>query len=187
MSAFFDAFWPNLAATLLGVVFGIPIALFINRRFFEHQRKFESDQAARRLGDAIAVLIGACRYNVKILDSMCEASLIGHVMHSPDLRLTTWDAVGSVLTNSCADPDLLQMLSHHWLRLRRIQSLSDEIFAREVAGALPAIEDKKVTQLFWQILHDNARDLAAHASEAVERLDELLKKTGISANAKVAS
>lgn len=187
MSAFLDAFWPNLAATLFGVVIGIPIALSINRRLFENQRKFESDQSARRLGDAIAVLVGACRYNAGVLDSMREASLIGEVMHSPDLRLTTWDSVGNVLTSSCANPELLQMLSHHWLRLHRIQALSDEIFAREVAGALPAIEDKEVTQQFWQILHDNARDLAVHAFEAVEKLEELRKQMGNPADAKIVS
>lgn len=187
MSLFFDAFWPNLAATLLGVMLGIPIALFINRYFVEHQRKFESDQNKQRLSDAIEVLMGACQYNIKVLDSMRECSLVRRVMHNPDLRITTWDAVGGVLASSCPDPELLQMLSHHWLRLHRIQALSDEIFSREVAGSLPAIEDKDVAREFWQVLHDNARDLAAHASEAVEKLDRLSVPMGMPANAKSAS
>lgn len=187
MSSFFEAFWPNMAATLFGVVFGIPIALFINRHFFEHQRKFESAQTTRRLGDAIAVLVGACQYNVRVLDAMRECSLSGRVMHNPDLRLTTWDAVGGILANNCPDPELLQMLSHHWARLIRIQALSDEIFAREIAGSLPPIKDNEVALEFWLVLHDNARDLAVHALEAVQKLDELRAQLGIPANAKAGS
>jgi hypothetical protein len=65
------------------------------------------------------------------------------------------------------------LLSHHWLRLRRIQALSDEIFAREVAKSLPPIEDQSVVVEFWKVLHGNARNLSAHAMEAITMLEAL--------------
>ena len=68
------------------------------------------------------------------------------------------------------------MLSHHWLRLQRIQSLSDEIFAREVAKSLPPIEDQEVVLEFWRVLHGNARNLSAHAGEAIGMLEGLKSK-----------
>ncbi len=173
MTPFLDAFWPNLAATVLGVVLGVPIALFLNRHLLERQRRFEAAETNRRLMNAIDVLAGACQYNIKVLDTMRELSLSGQVMHNPDLRLTTWDAVGTILSSSCSEPDLLQMLSHHWLRLRRIQILSDEIFAREVAKSLPAITDQGVAREFWQVLHDSALSLSVHASEAEQKLGQL--------------
>ncbi len=183
MAGFLDAFWPNLAATVLGVVLGVPIALFLNRYLLQHQRRFESAEMNRRLRGAIDVLVDACQYNIKVLNTMRELSLSGRVMHSPDLRLTTWDSVGTILSSSCSEPGLLQMLSHHWLRLHRIQALSDEIFAREVAKSLPAITDQDVAQEFWQVLHDSALNLSAHASEAVQKLEQL--KTQIAATCEI--
>ncbi len=176
MSAFFQAFWPNLAATVLGIALGVPIALVLNRRIFEYQRRFETGEQYRRLCDAIDVLVGACEYNIKILDKMRELSLSGRVMHNPDLRLTTWDAVGSILARNSSEPELLQILSHHWLRLRNIQDLNEEIFAREVVKSLPQIKDQEMAREFWQVLHDSALNLSAHAKEAAAKLSTLKAK-----------
>ncbi len=93
-------------------------------------------------------------------------------MHKPDLRITTWDSVGSILATGTSDAMLLQLLSHHWLRLHRIQALSDEIFAREVAKSLPALNDEALVLEFWKNLYLNARDLAAHAAEAITLLEK---------------
>ena len=172
MDAFLTGFWPNLAATILGVIIAAPIALALDRRLLEYQRKLEEKRLLGRVRDAIDVLIGACRYNGKLLDDMRELSTKGIVMRNPDLRLTTWDAVGSIFAEGCPEPELMQMLSHHWLRLKRVQELSDEIFAREVAKSLPFIEDNTVVKQYWQTLHDTTFDLAAHAKQAVDWLRE---------------
>lgn len=178
MTAFFEAFWPNLAATVIGIALGVPIALYLNRQFTAHQRRLEEAEIRRHLHSAIDVLIDACEYNIKVLDSIRELSLSGQVMRSPDLRLTTWDAVGDVLSHGCS-PQLMQLLSHHWLRLYRLERLSTEIFAREVARSLPAIDDPELTRSFWQELHDSALNLSAHASLAVKMLSELKTQDGI--------
>jgi hypothetical protein len=178
MDAFFDAFWPNLAATLVGIVLGVPIALGLNERVLERQRRLQAADERRKLKHAIDVLIDACRYNIRVLDTMGDEAEIGHVMHSPDLRITTWDAVGPTLSSGSSAPDLLQLLSHHWLRLRRIQALSDEIFAREVAKSLPPIKDKEVMLEFWKVLYGNARNLSTHAGEAIAMLEALKTELG---------
>ncbi|UMR31995.1 hypothetical protein MJ904_07415 [Massilia sp. MB5] len=175
MSAFFDAFWPNLAATLVGIVLGAPIALAINQRMLSKQRRLQADDARAQIKDAIDVLVSACKYNIGVLKVICGEALAGRAMHSPDLRVTTWDAVGQILCASSSNPELLQMLSHHWLRLQRLQVLSDEIFAREVAKSLPPIEDQSIMLEFWRVLHDNSLSLSAHAEEAVKKLEMLRK------------
>src|SRR5688572_26226817 len=123
MAGFFEAFWPNLVATLLGVALGVPMALYINRSVLKHQRVLDAAESDRRLCDAIEVLIDACQYNIRVLKEIRELALSGRVMHSPDLRLTTWEAVGPIFSGGCSDPVLLQMLSHHWLRLNRVYKL----------------------------------------------------------------
>lgn len=169
--AFLDAFWPNLAATLIGIVIGVPVALLLNERVLHRQRKLQASDALRQVHSAIDILADACRYNIKLLESMAKEAEIGRVMHKPDLRTTTWDAVGSILSTGISDPVLLQLLSHHWLRLQRIQALSDEIFAREVSRSIPALNDEALTLEFWKNLYFNARDLSAHATEAIAMLE----------------
>jgi hypothetical protein len=187
MSAFLDAFWPNLASTLVGIVLGVPIALAVNQQMLRHQRKLEVDDIHARVRDAIDVLSSACKYNIGVLDTICTEALAGRVMHSPDLRITAWETVGPILCNSSSSPELLQLLSHHWLRLARLQALSDEIFAREVTKSLPPIEDHSVMLEFWQVLHGNSLNLSAHAKIAIEKL-EAFKETLIApCNASVAS
>jgi hypothetical protein len=178
MTAFFEAFWPNLAATIIGVVLGVPIALWLNGRILNRQRKLQIDDHHRQIENSLVLLISACTYNIRILDTMREEAQAGRVMHAPDLRITTWDVVASFLGAGALDPDLLQIISHHWLRLKRIQVLSDEIFAREVTKSLPAIADQSVMLEFWQVLHGNARDLAAHAGEVIGRLETVKSKLG---------
>jgi hypothetical protein len=173
MSAFFDAFWPNLAATLVGIVLGVPVALALNQRVLTHQRRLQISDMNAQVGDAIDVLVSACKYNSGVLDTICSEALDGRVMHSPDLRITTWESVGPILCNNSLNPELLQALSHHWLRLHRLQALSDEIFAREVARSLPPIENQSVMLEFWEVLYTNALNLSAHAMEVVEKLEAL--------------
>ncbi|MBV7542870.1 hypothetical protein [Acidovorax sp. sic0104] len=172
LSTFFDAFWPNLAATLIGVVLGVPIALFLNERGMHRQRRLQVADMLRQTESAIDVLIDACKYNARLLDTVAAEAQVGRVMHRPDLRITTWDAIGSIFSTGKPDATLLQFLSHHWLRLQRVQSLCDEIFAREVARSLPAFEDDGLTMAFWENLYFNARDLSAHATQGVAMLEK---------------
>ena len=103
---------------------------------------------------------------------MAKLALEGKVLRNPDLRLTTWDAVGAILTRISSDSDLLQTLSHHWLRLQRLERLNDEIFAREV-GTLPQIEDQEMMLGMWGELYENATNLSKHATELKEQLEAL--------------
>jgi hypothetical protein len=178
MHQFLEAFWPNLAATLIGIVLGVPIALALNELILRRQRRLQTEDQHRQVKGAIEVLVAACRYNVGVLDTIRVAAEEGKAMHSPDLRLTAWDVVSPVLCTIISDSETLQMLSHHWLRLKRVQALCDEIFAREVAKSLPPIEDKLVAMEFWKILRENTSNLSAHASEAISRLEHMKKNIG---------
>jgi len=172
MSQFIGAFLPNLASTLVGIVLGVPIALYLNNRLMSEQNWNVSVERVRRLDDAVKVLAGACQYNVKVLENMAELALAGKVLRNPDLRITTWDTVGAILTPTSLDPDLLQTLSHHWLRLQRLERLNEEIFAREV-GTLPQIEDQEMMLGMWGEFYESAINLAKHATEFNDRLQAL--------------
>lgn len=172
MGEFFQAFWPNFCATVLGVILGLPVAVYVNRNLTIGQRAHEAREQRRRRDDAIDVLVRSCEYNVRVLDNMKSLALQGRVMRNADLQVTTWDAVGAVLTPLCSEPALLQQISHHWLRLHRLEKLNDEIFAREV-GAIPPLADELMAVGMWGELHDGALNLSAHALELAGKLRRL--------------
>jgi hypothetical protein len=169
MSEFFKAFWPNLCATILGVCFGLPAAVYVNRHLTASQRRHDAAVEAMRRDDAIDVLVRACRWNEGRLDAMIALALEGRVMRNADLQVTTWDAVGPVLTPIFPHPELLQQLAHHWLRLRRLERLNEEVFAREV-GTLPRLRDKEMMFGLWGELHESTVSLRAHARELADKL-----------------
>jgi hypothetical protein len=169
MSGFLEAFFPNLAATILGVVFGLPAALYVNARLTASQRRQQLASEVMRRNLVVDVLNAACTYNIQILTKMGELALTARVMRNPDLQTTTWDSVGPILSAECSDPLLVHQLSHHWLRLRRLEQLNDDLFRREI-GALPPVEGQDMMIGMWQELHDSSVTLASHAAEFSERL-----------------
>ena len=178
MNEFLQAFWPNLCATVLGVAFGLPAAVYVNRLLSATQRRHEATTEANRRDDAIDVLIRSCRWNEKRLEAMRTFALDGRVMRNADLQVTTWDAVGPVLIPICPFPELLQQLSHHWLRLQRLERLNDEVFAREV-GTQPPLSDQDMMLGMWAELHDCALSLAAHTRELAEKLSAQKATAGL--------
>ena len=74
MTEFLNAFWPNLASTMLGVAFGMPIAPYINRQLANQHRKLEAVQHKSPLFKSTNVLIDALQYNISVLDHIAELS-----------------------------------------------------------------------------------------------------------------
>lgn len=172
MNGFLEAFLANFAATILGVILGLPVALLINARLTAAQRRHQAAAEINLRNLVIDVLNAACTYNIKILSKMAELALTANVLHNPDLKITTWDSVGSLLAARCPDPALVDQLAHHWLRLRRLEQLNQDLFKRTLR-MLPQVQDTEMRIGMWQELHDSSSTLALHATQFSERLLKL--------------
>lgn len=175
MSNFFIAFWPNLVSTIIGVALGVPIALYLNRELTNQSRVHEATRQATQLASAADVLIESCDYNIRVLGAIATLSADGEIMRRPDLRTTTWDALCGVVSSHLEDPELLQLLSHHWLRLKRLEELNAHIFSMHV-GQLPLPEEPVSLGSFINELHISANDLATHAADLASRLQVVAEK-----------
>lgn len=169
MTGFLEAFFPNLAATILGVVLGLPAALYVNRRLTASQQRQQMASEVKRRNLVVDVLNGACTYNTKILSRMAELALKAEVMRNPDLKTATWDSVGAIFSGGCPDPALVDQLAHHWLRLRRLEQFNEDVFRRAI-GTLPPVEHSEMRIGMWQELHDSSSILSSHAAEFSARL-----------------
>lgn len=173
MNEFISAFLPNFASTISGVVIGLPIALYINRNLMKQQLKYAEEERKERLSEAAYTLIDACQYNLKVLDNIAELAMSAKVMRNPDLRTTTWDALKHTVTGNLTDPELLQLLSHHWLRLKRFEELNSQIFLRE-AGIELQLQNEEMMLEYWGELYQNAINLSGHCSTLIEKLEKQL-------------
>lgn len=146
--AFWEAFFPNFVATVFGVAMGLPVALYVNKRLTIHQYRREDLVAANKFGEVTDVLVRSLNYNKKVLRSISELCKTAQVMRNPDLQLTTWGAIGNSFSSMCPDPEIIQLLSHHWLRLNRLSVMNKEMFDRCV-GDLPEITDQEMYLKMW--------------------------------------
>jgi hypothetical protein len=172
MSPFLGAFLPNLAATILGVILGLPVALYVNRRLTQHQQALEKAQSIERRNDAVKVLIGDLQFNDQLFDKVLALAPKCEAHRYLDLRTTTWESVRHWFIPLCPHPDLLQALAHHWLRLHHLQELNRELFLRAV-GAEPPIDDLEVVAGMWWELRELTLSLRAHSSQLAAALKEL--------------
>jgi hypothetical protein len=173
VNQFLQDFLPNLTATIVGVVIGLPVALFVNRQLTKEGDQRASKLERVRVATGLGVLRRSLQYNRKVLDNIATLAREGTVMRDPDLQSDTWDAVGSILTPILDDPRMLQRVSHHWQRLKRIEELNREIFDRNF-GLRSAIPDTGSARGLWGNLYDLAVSLSAHTEEIEENLKELL-------------
>jgi len=67
MDTFLSAFWPNAAATVVGIVLGLPVALWINRLALKNAGRSTLSNQAQRLDHALQVLISAMENNQGLL------------------------------------------------------------------------------------------------------------------------
>lgn len=164
-----EFFLLDLLSTVIAVALGLPAGLWLNRQAHSAQKREQERDRKETLDSSIDTLIRSLRYNQRVLKEMEELAIQGRVMRSPDLQLTTWDVVGPILSPLCPKPELLQSLSHHWLRIQKLALLTEDLFAREV-GLLPATEDSQIVRGTWQEMYDKCATLSNHADEIVERL-----------------
>jgi len=172
---FIKDFLPNFAATVIGVVLGLPVAIHVNKRFNRFQRILDRKESVKKLNDVVQVLSQSLRYNKIILGSISKLCMSAQVMRYPDLQLTTWEAVGNIFSSLCPDPEVIQLLSHHWLRLNRLNLMNKEMFDRTV-GDLPEVSDQNMHMRMWGELFQISSDLEAHVEQLIARLDDIHTK-----------
>lgn len=169
MSGFFAEFLPGFTATVFGVILGFPVALYVNFRLTRFQRGQEILFERERRSDLANVIVKSLSYNEKILGRMAELCLAVEVMRNPDLQLTTWEAVGQSFSKVCNDPDILQLVSHHWLRLQKLDKMNKEIFDRSV-GDICELKDEQMIVAMWGELFQMSSNLQCHSLELLGRL-----------------
>ena len=122
--SFASALWPSLVATLVGIICGLPIALWLNRRFVAHAQHVSEEGQRAELTDALAVLTDALALNIPRLDEVGSAVAADLYTYYTELDTATWDSVRDTIASLLHDPELLGRLAYHFSRVSAVDSLN---------------------------------------------------------------
>ena len=126
MDAFLIAFWPNLAATLVGVVVGLPIALSVNRLALRGAEQTAKKGQAQRVDHALQVLISAMQANGTLLREYGEVLATAKVRWRLGLDVSAWEAIKADFIAELTDSSLRREVAFHFSQLEALTVLNQE-------------------------------------------------------------
>ena len=132
MAGFWVAFLPNVAATLVGVLVGVPLALLINRRAVLHGEAARAVAEKARVADALEVVSKALTYNATPLETLVQTLEQGKAQLDLPLDTSAWGAVKADVSG-IVEPELRRRLAFHFSRLEALVELNS-MFLTFVTG-----------------------------------------------------
>jgi hypothetical protein len=172
MASFWLAFWPNLLANIAGIAFGVPLALWIDRKAAEAGARSRRAAAITELGAALLSLEHAISDNRPKLDRL--AALVGQrrILTATDTGLdyTAWSAVQPLLAREVGSPDLRRRLAFHFSRVQAIVKMVDLISHSLVSipGPTPPVSEARLDAM--GAIADAVTALQSESPKLVEEL-----------------
>jgi hypothetical protein len=135
-----DSFFGNWAATVIGVIFGIPIALELNRRQVAAEKQREESKRRKRI---LGLLHKEISYNKKEMTKRAETTPGERLVLMPGLKDGLWRAFsdGGEL-QWVQDPDLLDVVSSAYYYVKALIYLENRFFEAAHFPGMQIHEDK---------------------------------------------
>lgn len=167
MDAFFLAFWPNAAATLVGIIFGLPIALWVNRLALRGVERVALKSQSQRLDHALQVLISAMETNKGILQEYTQILSESKIRWRLGLDVSAWDAIKTDFIGELTDPALRRNLAFHFAQLLFLTNLNQEYLGFAFGTNASMSGSKKTRESISTNLKTLCEELDQHAGELI--------------------
>jgi len=146
---FLDAFWPNFAATVIGIALGVPVALCLNRKAVELASKQAKAEDDARLKNALVFLVASIDHNVEKL-AVFQESLNGNsLVFELGIDVAAWDATQSQITKILGNPDLYRKMALHYSSLENIMRIYISYFDM-ITGLMSAMTGAEVQREYMR-------------------------------------
>jgi hypothetical protein len=123
MEEFLKAFWPDFASTVLGLVLGLPFALWTDRRIKAHAQKAERFAEREVLNRALDAIVEALNWNCGECEKLKDLLASGNVPIETPLDSSTWDAVKATVTERLQSPHLQRRIAFHFSQIESLARL----------------------------------------------------------------
>ena len=165
---FWAQFWPQLLATVVGLVLGVPIAFGISR----HQERKKTEERKKKIIQAIHQELEINRENLSYWLQDIERKYPNQDILTYQLRDQTWKAFsegGEI--EWIKDPALLNLLADSYYRVSFVNYVSDRYFQlKMVSFSSDEVSGWTVKQYF-----DKLMDTTISARDEFQRVMESLK------------
>lgn len=121
---FWGSLWPNLVATLVGVIVGLPTALWLNRRFLAHAHRLEQARERTQLASSLAVVSDTLSANLPRFEEVTSGVAAGLFTYDTEIDVGAWDGVRDEFPRLLHDPELLGRLASHFWRVQAFERLN---------------------------------------------------------------
>lgn len=179
MDAFFAAFWPNAAATVAGIVFGLPVALWINRFASKQAERSTLSNQAQRLDHALQVLISAMESNHGLLSEYATVLSESKVSWRLNLDISAWDAIKADIVAELTDPNLRRQLAFHFKKLDALRNLNNEYLGFAFGTNASMSNSDMVKKSIKGNMTSMCEELQIHSSELIRQCREAQKSASL--------
>lgn len=135
---FWSAFWPNVAATLVGVVVGVPIALYLNSLAGKASHARAKADGAARLRNAVLSLSSALDHNELKISALKANLEQARAVFELGIDVAAWEATRSQVIENLDDPGLYRRLALYHSDLQNLSRLC-VMYLDMVAGIASAL------------------------------------------------
>jgi len=142
---FWSAFWPNVAATLIGVVLGVPIALYLNTLAGKAAHARAKKEGGVRLRNALLSLVSAVEHNEAKLSTLQSNLQQSRAVFELGVDTAAWEATKGQVTDNLDNPGLYRRLALHHSDLQNLSRLC-VMYLDMVAGIASALGGVAVTR-----------------------------------------
>jgi hypothetical protein len=120
---FWSSFWPNLASTIIGVVVGLPVALWLNRLSQRSADASRHDQEQEQLRHGLISVMDALAHNQKQLERLVSTLESNQAMFDVGLDVAAWEAARDQIVPVLRNPELQRRIAFHFSRLGTLTRL----------------------------------------------------------------
>ena len=166
MDAFLSAFWPNLAATLVGVALGLPIAMWVNRLALKGTERTTQKVQSQRVHHALQVLVSAMEANGGLLREYAQVLSVGQLKWQLGLDVSAWDAIKADFVAELTDPSLRREVAFHFSQLVVLTALNQEYLAFNF-GTNASMSDSNKTR---NSIGETLKKMCSHLSLQADNL-----------------
>lgn len=144
-SEFANSFWPGFVATVLGIVLGVPVALWVNDRMVARAEASARAIEQARFTKAKHILSERLMANSIQLKSLNARIQQGMIPFNPALDFSVWSVVRADVASLLHDPSLIGALAYHFLSLENCARLTRTYldYGAGIASALGGSEQTR--------------------------------------------
>lgn len=175
MDTFWSAFWPNLAATLVGVVLGVPIALWLNGLAGRGATRSREALERELLRNGLEVTESAISHNREQLKVLLDIIKKNQALFELKVDTAAWEASRDQVAPLLRRPDLHRRIAYHFLRMSQMARLTG-LYLDMVAGvpaAVGGIEHSRAA--LRNHLTTSATELIADAEGLIREIADVLQ------------